>query len=60
MARACDFLSVGTKDLAQYLRGQSHDRRLADLLDLWQPAVLDLVRMTAAAGGLCSASRSVQ
>jgi phosphotransferase system enzyme I (PtsI) len=46
-----DFVSLGTNDLAQYtmatdrLRGQ-----LSDLLDPWQPAVLDLVAATAAAG----------
>ena len=46
-----DFLSIGTNDLAQYT--MAADRmagELADLLDPWQPAVLDLVRMTAEAG----------
>jgi phosphotransferase system enzyme I (PtsI) len=51
MAEACDFLSVGTNDLAQYT--YAADRTigdLADLLDPWQPAVLQLIRMTAEAG----------
>jgi phosphotransferase system enzyme I (PtsI) len=46
-----DFLSIGTNDLAQYT--MAADRmagELADLLDPWQPALLDLVRMTAEAG----------
>ena len=46
-----DFLSIGTNDLAQYT--MAADRmagELADLLDPWQPALLDLVRMTAQAG----------
>ena len=47
----CDFLSLGTNDLAQY--AFAADRMagdLADLLDPWQPALLDLVRLTAQAG----------
>ena len=46
-----DFLSIGTNDLAQYT--MAADRMagdLADLLDPWQPALLDLIRMTAEAG----------
>ncbi|MEW1718355.1 putative PEP-binding protein [Streptomyces sp. NPDC093109] len=46
-----DFVSVGTNDLAQYT--MAADRTggdLADLLDPWQPAVLDLVAATARAG----------
>jgi phosphotransferase system enzyme I (PtsI) len=48
---SCDFLSLGTNDLAQYT--YAADRmagELADLLDPWQPALLELVRLTAAAG----------
>jgi phosphoenolpyruvate-protein phosphotransferase (PTS system enzyme I) len=51
MAAACDFLSLGTNDLAQYT--YAADRMagdLADLLDPWQPALLDLVRLTAEGG----------
>ncbi|MGO1562073.1 Phosphoenolpyruvate-protein phosphotransferase of PTS system [Actinomycetales bacterium JB111] len=46
-----DFVSLGTNDLAQYT--MASDRllgSLADLLDRWQPAVLELVARTAAAG----------
>ena len=51
VAAACDFMSIGTNDLSQYT--YAADRmagELADLLDAWQPALLDLVRMTAEAG----------
>lgn len=46
-----DFASLGTNDLAQYT--MASDRllgELADLLDRWQPGVLDLVARTTAAG----------
>ncbi|WP_250446585.1 phosphoenolpyruvate--protein phosphotransferase, partial [Actinotalea sp. C106] len=46
-----DFVSLGTNDLAQY--AMATDRllgELVDLLDPWQPAVLDLVALTAEAG----------
>jgi phosphotransferase system enzyme I (PtsI) len=57
----CDFASLGTNDLAQYAFAADRGAgELADLLDPWQPALLDLVRLTAAAGerlgtpvGLC-------
>ena len=45
-----DFVSLGTNDLAQYT--MAADRlagELADLLDPWQPALLDLVAATAGA-----------
>ncbi len=46
-----DFLSIGTNDLAQYtLATDRMAGELADLLDPWQPALLDLIRMTAQAG----------
>lgn len=51
VAASCDFLSIGTNDLAQYC--YAADRmagELADLLDPWQPGLLELVRLTAAAG----------
>ncbi|WP_024287037.1 phosphoenolpyruvate--protein phosphotransferase [Cellulomonas sp. KRMCY2] len=46
-----DFISLGTNDLAQYT--MATDRllgELVDLLDPWQPAVLDLVAAAAGAG----------
>ncbi|MDI5980371.1 phosphoenolpyruvate--protein phosphotransferase [Amycolatopsis magusensis] len=46
-----DFVSIGTNDLAQYTFAA--DRLLGelnDLLDPWQPALLDLVSMVAEAG----------
>jgi phosphotransferase system enzyme I (PtsI) len=51
VAQACDFMSIGTNDLSQYT--YAADRmagELADLLDAWQPALLELVRLTAEAG----------
>ena len=46
-----DFLSIGTNDLAQYtLAADRMAGELADLLDPWQPALLDLIRITAEAG----------
>jgi phosphotransferase system enzyme I (PtsI) len=46
-----EFLSIGTNDLAQYtLATDRMAGELADLLDPWQPALLDLIRMTAQAG----------
>ncbi|WP_315095629.1 phosphoenolpyruvate--protein phosphotransferase [uncultured Cellulomonas sp.] len=61
-----DFVSVGTNDLAQYTMATDRLRgELADLLDPWQPAVLDLVDTTARAGlqarkpvGVCGESAS--
>jgi phosphoenolpyruvate-protein phosphotransferase (PTS system enzyme I) len=46
-----DFASIGTNDLAQYTMASDRLRgELSDLLSMWQPAVLDLVAMTARAG----------
>jgi phosphotransferase system enzyme I (PtsI) len=46
-----DFLSIGTNDLSQYtLAADRMAGDLADLLDPWQPALLDLIRITAQAG----------
>ena len=53
-----DFVSLGTNDLAQYT--MATDRmagELADLLDPWQPALLDLVAAHRARPGRSSASR---
>jgi len=49
--RDIDFVSLGTNDLAQYALAADRLRgALADLLDPWQPALLDLVALTAEAG----------
>lgn len=61
-----DFVSLGTNDLAQYTMATDRLRgELTDLLDPWQPAVLDLVASTARAGtaagkpvGVCGESAS--
>ena len=47
----CDFLSLGINDLSQYTYAADRmNGELADLLDPWQPALLELVRSTAQAG----------
>jgi phosphotransferase system enzyme I (PtsI) len=51
LLRAVDFLSIGTNDLSQY--AFAADRQcgdLADLLDPWQPVLLELIAGCAAAG----------
>src|SRR4029453_12333287 len=49
--RVVDFLSVGTNDLSQYaFAADRSSGELADLLDPWQPALLSLIALTAAAG----------
>ncbi|NYI05649.1 phosphoenolpyruvate--protein phosphotransferase [Allostreptomyces psammosilenae] len=66
LASACDFLSVGTNDLAQYVMAADRmNGELADLLDPWQPAVLELLRQAATAAraedrpvGVCGESAS--
>ncbi len=46
-----DFLSIGTNDLAQYTMAADRlSGELAGLTDAWQPAVLHLIAITAAAG----------
>ena len=46
-----DFLSIGTNDLSQYTMAADRlSSGLAGLTDPWQPAVLHLIAMTAAAG----------
>jgi len=59
-----DFVSIGTNDLSQYTMASDRmNGELADLLDPWQPAVLELVARVAAAGraagksvGICGES----
>src|SRR6478752_2095763 len=57
MMEIVDFASIGTNDLTQY--AMATDRMagaLAELLDPWQPAVLDLIAATGAAdkaAGVC-------
>ncbi|MEV7972032.1 phosphoenolpyruvate--protein phosphotransferase [Cellulomonas sp. NPDC089187] len=61
-----DFVSLGTNDLAQYTMATDRLRgELSDLLDPWQPAVIDLVAATAEGGktqskpvGVCGESAS--
>ncbi|MEV4627251.1 phosphoenolpyruvate--protein phosphotransferase [Micromonospora sp. NPDC049523] len=51
LLEAVDFLSIGTNDLSQYTFAA--DRQcgdLAELLDPWQPALLQLIAVVAAAG----------
>ncbi|MER5435833.1 phosphoenolpyruvate--protein phosphotransferase [Streptomyces sp. NPDC002588] len=51
LMRHTDFVSIGTNDLAQYtLAADRTIGMLADLLDPWQPALLDLVERTGTAG----------
>jgi phosphotransferase system enzyme I (PtsI) len=46
-----DFVSIGTNDLAQYtFAADRMQGELADLLDPWQPALLDLIAETGRAG----------
>ncbi|TQK42465.1 phosphoenolpyruvate--protein phosphotransferase [Streptomyces sp. SLBN-118] len=50
LAQVCDFFSIGTNDLAQYTFAADRTLgALAELLDPWQPALLDLVATTARA-----------
>ncbi|WP_024288419.1 phosphoenolpyruvate--protein phosphotransferase [Cellulomonas sp. KRMCY2] len=50
LLEAVDFVSLGTNDLAQYTMATDRLRgELGDLLDPWQPAVLQLVAATASA-----------
>lgn len=46
-----DFASIGTNDLSQYtMAADRMHGELSDLLDPWQPAVLDLVKITCDGG----------
>jgi phosphotransferase system enzyme I (PtsI) len=51
LLRTADFLSIGTNDLSQYTYAMDRETgAIPELLDPWQPALLELVRLTAAAG----------
>jgi phosphotransferase system enzyme I (PtsI) len=51
LMREVDFVSLGTNDLAQYTFASDRMQgELADLLDPWQPALLDLIAATGQAG----------
>jgi phosphotransferase system enzyme I (PtsI) len=51
LLREVDFLSIGTNDLSQYTFASDRQvGELAELLDPWQPALLALIAMCAAAG----------
>jgi phosphotransferase system enzyme I (PtsI) len=51
LLQVVDFVSVGSNDLAQYTFATDRaDGELADLLDPWQPAFLDLVATVLRAG----------
>ena len=51
IAAATDFLSLGTNDLAQYtFAADRMAGELAELLDPWQPPLLELIRLTSEAG----------
>ncbi|WP_084527894.1 phosphoenolpyruvate--protein phosphotransferase [Nocardioides dokdonensis] len=51
MLEEVDFLSIGTNDLTQYtMAADRMASQLAHLTDAWQPAVLQLIAITAEAG----------
>jgi phosphotransferase system enzyme I (PtsI) len=51
LVEAVDFLSIGTNDLSQYTFAADRQcGELAELLDPWQPALLQLVAACTAAG----------
>jgi phosphotransferase system enzyme I (PtsI) len=51
LVREVDFVSLGTNDLAQFTFAADRTQgELADLLDPWQPALLDLIAITGRAG----------
>ncbi|WP_349632148.1 phosphoenolpyruvate--protein phosphotransferase [Acidithrix sp. C25] len=51
----CDFVSIGTNDLAQYTFAIDRETApLPELLDPWQPALLELISHTARAANLAN------
>src|SRR5436190_7777500 len=60
LLQVVDFVSVGSNDLAQYaFAADRGDGELADLLDPWQPAFLDLVATVLRAGAVAGRSVTV-
>lgn len=60
LLQVVDFVSVGSNDLAQYAFATDRaDGELADLLDPWQPAFLDLVATVLRAGAVAGQSVTV-
>jgi len=60
LLRVVDFVSVGSNDLAQYAFATDRaDGELADLLDPWQPAFLDLVATVLRAGAMAGRAVTV-
>jgi phosphotransferase system enzyme I (PtsI) len=60
LLRTVDFVSVGSNDLAQYaFATDREDGELADLLDPWQPAFLDLVATVLRAGAVAGQAVTV-
>jgi phosphotransferase system enzyme I (PtsI) len=60
LLQVVDFVSVGSNDLAQYtFAADRADGELADLLDPWQPAFLDLVATVLRAGSVAGRAVTV-
>jgi phosphotransferase system enzyme I (PtsI) len=60
LLQTVDFVSVGSNDLAQYaFATDREDGELADLLDPWQPAFLDLVATVLRAGSVAGRAVTV-
>jgi phosphotransferase system enzyme I (PtsI) len=60
LLQVVDFVSVGCNDLAQYtFATDREDGELADLLDPWQPAFLDLVATVLRAGAVAGRAVTV-
>ncbi|HEU5034292.1 MAG TPA: putative PEP-binding protein [Mycobacteriales bacterium] len=60
LLQVVDFVSVGSNDLAQYAFATDRaDGELADLLDPWQPAFLDLVATVLRAGAIAGRAVTV-